>query len=121
MGVLVMDPLSSFTQRFGPITPLAAYDPTTSITIDVRAQRDKVLLIKNTGGAALTFTILASIDSPKEEDGYTPEFDIVHLGDTVVAPAGQSLQAFTNYYSMVQIQVKGVGSIAVIKAAGFGN
>ena len=121
MGTYIMDVLSSFTEHRGPWTCLAGYDATTSWVIDIRSQRDKTLLIKNTGSAPLTFTILASIDSSHEEDGHDPEFDIVHLGDTVVANGTQSLQKFSDYYSFIKIQVKGVGGIATIKAAGFGN
>lgn len=121
MGSYVLDPMSSFTSSFGPVSPLASYDPTTSWTIDVRATKDKTLLIKNTGSSDLTFQILASIDSSPTESGQAIQFDIPFLSPTVVAAGTQSLQQFSNYFSFIQVQVSGVGSVAFIKAAGYCN
>jgi hypothetical protein len=113
--------MSSFTDVRGPWAALAAYDPTTSWIIDVRAQKDKTILIKNSGTATLTFQILASIDSSQNESGVAPTFDIPFLAPVTVAAGSQSLQQFSNYFSFIQIQIQGVGAIATIKAAGFCN
>lgn len=117
MGNNVMDPISSFTERHGPIAALAAYDASTSIRIDIRGQNDKVVIVKNTGSSALTFNILGSIDSVPD----AIEWDLTHLGDTVVAPAGMNAQKFPDYYTYLLIQVKGVGGIATVKIAATGN
>jgi hypothetical protein len=125
MGNYVMDPISSFTDRRGPITALAAYDDATSWVIDIRGQNDKVVIVKNTGAGALTYNILGSIDSPdmglKDQAPFVQEWDLIHLGDTVVAPAGVSIQKFSDYYTYLKVQVKGVGGIATIKVAATGN
>lgn len=120
MGNYVLDPISSFAEKHAPITALAAYDNSTSWVIDLRGQNDKVVIVKNIGGSALTFNILGSIDGGTSEDGAI-EYDETHLGDTVVAPAAQSVQRFADYYTYIKVQVKGVGGIAVIKAASTGN
>lgn len=119
MGSYIMDPISSFADKKGPITALAAYDDTTSWVIDLRGQNDKVVIVKNSGGAALTYNILGSIDAG--DPGVALEYDETHLGDTVVAPAAQSVQRFGDYYTYIKIQVKGVGGIATIKVAATGN
>jgi tRNA A58 N-methylase Trm61 len=117
MGNYVADFVTSFTQRYGPITALAAYDDTTSIVVDIRAQNDKVILVKNTGAGGLTYRILASIDSAPD----AIEYDITHLGDTAVGAAAQNLQKFSDYYTFIKIQVKDVGGVAVVKVAAAGN
>ena len=125
MGTYVMDPISSFTDKRGPTTALAAYSATTDWIIDLRGQNDKVVIVKNTGAAALTYTILGSIDSPDykvpEQTEFVPEWDLTHLGDTVVAPAAMSIQKFPDYYTYILIRVKGVGGIATTKVAATGN
>ena len=113
----VMDPISSFTRRTGPITALAAYDDTTSVLVDLRGQNDKIIIVKNSGAGALTFNILASADSFPDP----VEWDITHLGDTVVAPGATNVQMFSAYYPTMIIQVKGVGGIATVKVAATGN
>jgi hypothetical protein len=118
MGNYTLDPICSFTDRHAPITALAAYDATTSWLIDMRGQNDKIIIVKNTGAAALTFTILGSVDSP---DLGAYEWDKTILGDTIVAPAGISIQEFSAYWPYILVQVKGVGGIAVIKAAATSN
>lgn len=110
-NVYVIDNFTTVWCRWGPITALAAYDVDTSIDIDVRSLKGKVLLIKNTGAAQMTYDILASID-----DGV--EFDIIHKGATTVAAAAQSLVEFENHYTNIRIEVSGVGAIAVVKFAG---
>lgn len=125
MGAYVMDPISSFTDKRGPTAALAAYSATTDWIIDLRGMNDKVVIVKNSGGSALTYTILGSIDSPDykvpEQDEFVPEWDLTHLGDTVVAPAAMSIQKFSDYYTYLCIRVKGVGGISVIKIAATGN
>jgi hypothetical protein len=120
-----MDPISSFTDKRGPTTALAAYSATTDWVIDIRGQNDKVVIVKNTGAGALTYTILGSIDSPdlglKGQADFIPEWDLTHLGDTVVAPAASSIQKFPDYYTYILIRVKGVGGIATTKIAATGN
>lgn len=119
MGNYTQDPISSFSQKFDPITALAAYNDSTSLILDIRGMNDKAIIVKNTGAGALTFRILGSIDS--RENGGTLEWDETQLGDTVVAPAAQSAQRFDTYYNYLKIQVKDVGGVAVIKAAATGN
>ena len=124
MGNYVMDPISSFTDKRGPITAIATYDVTTDWAIDLRGQNDKVIIVKNTGAAGLTYTILGSIDSPDYGASLTdfvPEWDLTHVGDTVVAPAGSSILKFPDYYTYILIRIKGVGGIATIKVAAAGN
>lgn len=117
MGNYVLDMFTSFTQRFGPLTPLAAYDTTTDTKIDMRSMNDKSVMVKNLGASSLTYTILGSVDS-----GPDPiEFDLVELTDTAVLPATQNLHRFTAYYAYILIRVSGVGSSAVIKVAGTPN
>lgn len=125
MGNYVLDPISSFTDKRGPITALANYDATTDWVVDLRGQNDKVIVVKNTGAAGLTYTILGSIDSPdfglQGQSDFVPEWDLTHLADTVVAPAGISIQKFPDYYTYILIRVKGVGGIATVKVAATGN
>lgn len=118
MASYVMDPISSFTDKRAGIVATALYADATSWVIDIRGQNDKIIIVKNTGAAALTYNILASIDD--ELDGAL-EWDLVHLGDTVVAPAGMSVQKFSDYYTYLKVQVQGVGGVATIKAAATGN
>jgi len=125
MGNYVLDPISSFTDKRGPITALAAYDDATSYVIDIRGQNDKVLIVKNTGASSLTFNILGSIDSPdlglQGQAPFVPEWDLTHLGDTVILTGASSIQKFSDYYTYLKVQVKGVGGIATIKIAATGN
>ena len=125
MGNYVLDPISSFTDRRDGIAALAAYDDSTSWVIDIRGQNDKVVIVKNTGAAQLTYTILGSIDSPdlglQGQADFVPEWDLIHLGDTAVAAGAQDAQKFSDYYTYLKIQVKGVGGIATIKVAATGN
>ena len=125
MGNYTMDPIASFTDKRGPITALAAYDAATSWTIDLRGQNDKVIIVKNTGAASLTYNILGSIDSPDfglvGQTTFVPEWDLTHVGDTVVLAGASSILKFADYYTYLKIQVKGVGGIATIKVAATGN
>ena len=114
MGASTIDPFETFWSQCGPITALAGYDASTSWIIDIKNEANKAILVKNTGTSALTYQILASIDNGVE-------FDIPFKGDTVVAPAAQSLYEFSNHFTNIKIQVKGVGGIAIIKATASGN
>ena len=109
-GNYVIDNFATFWDKRGPITALAAYDATTSWEVDIKAYGDKVLLVKNTGAAALTFNVLGSLDNGEE-------YDIVEKSDNAVAPSAQELYQFSDHYTNVKIQVKGVGGIAVLKFA----
>lgn len=122
MPSYVMDMLSSFTQRQDNVVPLAAYADATSLVLDVRAQRDKVVVIKNLGANTLNYTILGSIDSPKEETGQTVEYDLIEVGDTAVLAGQIGSRAFSNYYTYIKISVKAAAATtATIKVAGYGN
>lgn len=110
MGVYVIDNFSTFWEQRGPWNALANYDPTTTWNVDIRSYGSKVMLVKNSGTAPLTFTVLGSID-----DG--AEYDITELADTTVAAGGQYLYKFDSHYTDVSIQIKGVGGIGLIKFA----
>lgn len=118
MGTYSLDLFTSFNQRFGPISPLAAYDDTTDVKVDMRSMNDKVVVVKNlSNSTGLTYTILGSIDSSPEQI----EWDFVETVDTVVAPLARDIKTFSSYYTYILIRIKGAGSSALVKVAATPN
>ena len=114
-GNYTQDPFETFWDQRGPITALAGYDATTSWSVDIKAQANKSILVKNTGSAQLTYQVLASLDGGAE-------FDWTLKSDTTVAATnGISLFQFADHFTNIKIQVKGVGAIATIKCSASGN
>ena len=112
MGNYVLDLDFCFDQQWKDIVPLATYDATTDTVIQIIGLNQKAVMIKNTGGAALTYSIIASLDRGIE-------YDLTERADTVVNSAAQDIYRFTEYYTHIKIRLKSAGSTtATIKAAG---
>lgn len=95
------------------IVPIAAYDATTDFIVDCRGLNQRALLVLNTGGNSLTYTILGSLDSGAA-------YDLVIKGDTAVLSAAQDLtRDTTNYCTHWKVRVKAAAATTcTLKFAG---
>ena len=139
MGSFYLDHCTQLTKT-ATVVPLTSYDASTDFFFDVRGMNRKGILIQNVGatGATGTFSVLGSLDDMKLDTGntgaatfearaaarQTPNvaWDITHLGDTTVAPAGQTFAEFSNNYTFVKVRVKSAGDTTmVVKAVASSN
>jgi hypothetical protein len=111
MGNNVLDVDSSFHQ-LNNVTPLVAYDASTSIVLDIQGMNNKAILIKNTGGNSLDWRILGSFDG-----GAT--YDLTEKAEVALASTTNELYRFTNDYTHIKIDIKSTaGTTAVVKTIG---
>lgn len=113
MPIRISDPVLCGSADYTPAAPLAAYDATTDTVLDIGGLKEKALMVKNSGGAAATYTILGSLN-----DGLS--YDFVVKADTVVNAAALDTYRDSVYYTHWKVRVKGVGSAPKVTIAGIG-
>jgi hypothetical protein len=100
MATYISDSVTVLSAAYTFAATLDAYDATTDTILDLRGMKEKLVLMKNTGGAnGLTWTILGSVD-----DGV--EYDIVVKADANVALSAQEIFRGSEYYTHWKVRVK---------------
>ena len=100
MSVRVITPITALSVVYSPVVGLNAYDASADAVVDLRGMRDKVVVVKETGGSSgITYTILGSVD-----DGAS--YDLTVKSDTAISAGSLATFRTTDYYTHWTIRAK---------------